>query len=371
MKIAVDARELEGRPTGVGRYLANLLRWWARSAGDDRFILLHHREPVVELPDCAQIERRSIDGTFAASGLYWQQAALVRALRKIAPDVVFGPAGTLPLRWNGPAVSTVHDLSFFARPEWFGRVDGIRRRWLARRSARRAGRIVAVSRFTRDEIRRYLPEAAARVEVVLHGVDDTLVRLAPTPEPALRERLRFDGPFALAVGSLFERRVPLRLIRAFRHLQDLDMGLVIVGDDRRLNRGDDIRSEITRLGLSDRISWLSYCSEADLVGLYRTAHHLVYLSEYEGFGLPPLEAMSFGLPVIVSGADALVEIYASSALVLEGHDEIAIAAAVRRMAGSDGTREELSRQGRELAGRLRLEDCAARTLDLIRATGGD
>jgi len=365
VRIAIDGRELEGRPTGVGRYLGGLLRAWVALPGDERFLVLHREGLAWPLPDHPRIESCRLPAGGPTRSLYWEQVVLARALRRLRPDAVFGPAEGLPLAWRGPAAMTLHDLSYFAHPEWFGRLHGARRRRVVRWSARRAHRIIAVSEFTRGEAARYLRVPAERLTVVRHGIDDALARTAATPEPELRRRLGISGPFALTVGSVFERRCPTEVIGAFEQLTDVGLGLVIAGDDRRRTAGD-LEAEISRRGLRGRVVWARYCSEADLAGLYRAADHLIYLSCYEGFGLPPLEAMSFGLPVIVSAIGALKEIYGESALAIARHDESGIAAAVRRIVTDDRLRDELRRRGRALVERSSLAGCASRTLELLR-----
>jgi len=370
LRIAIDARELEGKPTGVGRYLSNLLRRWLKSPDDDTFLLYHRGELERQgwmNNEAAELVRLA-DGMLSI-GVWWQQVVLARALRRDKPDVFFAPADSLPLRWRGPTLLTIHDLAYEAYPDWFGRSEGMRRRSLARRSARRAEGIIAISNFTKSELASRYSISGDNVEVVYHGVDDSLRRAPFTPEDELRRKTGLDIPFAILVGSLFERRFPSQIIRAFRLLEDLELGLVIAGDDRR-QAESNLRAEIRELGLAERIRWLEYVSEEDLCGLYRAADMLVSLSLYEGFSLPPLEAMSFGLPVIISGRGAQQEVYGKAALTVAEETEESIASAIRSMFTDAPMRESLVRRGSELAGNLTLDRCAARTLELIRKTGG-
>ncbi|HUX07607.1 MAG TPA: glycosyltransferase family 1 protein [Acidobacteriota bacterium] len=370
MRIAIDARELEGKPTGVGRYLSNLLHRWLSSASGDDFILYHRGELARRewlAGDAVKLVRLA-DGILPF-GVWWQQAVLARALRRDKPDVFFAPADSMPLRWRGPTILTFHDLAYEAYPEWFGRTEGVRRRWLARRSARRAAGIVAISNFTRSELRSRYDIPEDKIEVVYHGIDDSLRRAPFTPEDELRRKTELDMPFAIMIGSLFERRFPSQIIRAFRLLEDLDIGLVIAGDDRR-QAGRDLLAEIRELGLEKKVRWLEYVSEEDLCGLYRAAGMLISLSLYEGFSLPPLEAMSFGLPAIVSGRGAQLEVYGDAAFSLAEETEENIALAIRSILTDAELRGDLIKRGNELAGRLTLDRCAERTLELIRKTGG-
>ena len=370
MRIAIDARELEGKPTGVGRYLANLLRCWLAGEGSEEFIL-YHRSPIeaAEWMGNPRLRLRKVERGLLPFGVWWQQAALPRAMRADKPDVLFAPADSLPLRWRGPSLLTVHDLSYEAHPEWFGTAEGWRRRYFARRSAKKASAVVAISGFTARELTSRYGIGEEKVHVVHHGIDDTL-RCSPfTPEEELRRRIGMERSFVLMVGSLFERRFPLQIIRAFERLGDLGVGLVLAGDDRRKER-TELREEIRSAGLEDRVRWLQYCPEEDLCGLYRSAEALIALSLYEGFSLPPLEAMSFGLPAIVSARGAQLEVYGESAMTVAEENEENIAAAIRSVLTDGALRDELVANGTELAGRLTLERSAQATLDLIRGTAG-
>lgn len=369
MRFAIDAAELEGRPTGVGRYLANLLRAWLAGDGDETFILYHRHDIAVDLGDSPRLVFRRLPPGRISAGWYRQQGTLAAALRADAPDALFAPAYTMPLRWRGPTLLTVHDLSYEAHPEWFSPLHGLRMRWLTRRSCARAEKILAVSSFTRDEVIKRYGISPEKVAVVHHGIDDTLLRAPFTPEDELRRRLNLPGPFVLMVGSIFERRFPLEVIGAFRRLGDLGLSLVIAGEDRR-RAGTNLDSEIENRGLAGRVRWVRYCPEADLAGLYRCASACIYLSEYEGFGLPPLEAMLFEVPVVVSGRGALREIYEGSAALVDHESDETIAAAIRRLFNDAAWRGNLVRAGAARVRSLGLDRCAAETLALLRAVRG-
>jgi len=371
LRIAIDGRELEGKPTGVGRYLAGLLRHWLDGPGEERFVVFHRHEPATELPAGPRLELRQLDRGLLPLSAYWEQVVLAGALARARPDVLFSPADSMPLLWNGPTLLAVHDLSYFAHPEWFDRLHGARRRWFLKRSVRRASRVLAVSEFTGGELVDRLRLAPDKLEVVLHGIDASHIGSARAPGAGgeLRARLGLGRrPFSLMVGSIFERRFPLEVIGAFGMLDDLDLRLVIAGEDRR-RHGGDLERQIEEMGLSERVVWVRRCSDETLAALYRSADHLIYLSSYEGFGLPPLEGMSFGLPAIVSGEGALLEVYGEAALTVDGNDRQNIAAAVRRLSEDRLLRQELVARGRQLAATLTLERCASRTLQALRDLG--
>lgn len=369
LHVAIDAAELENRVTGVGRYLERLLHSWLSSPGAERLTLLHRGGLAVSLPLHERLTAREIPRGLLGMPLWREQIDLPRALHRLQPDVLFAPAYVKPLRWRGRTVLTIHDLSFEAFPEWFSPLHGARMRRITRRSATSADVIIAVSEFTRDEIVGRYGIAPERVRVVHHGIDASLREAPFTPEEQLRTAIEMRRPFVLSVGSIFERRYPIELLTAFERLADLELGLVIVGDDRRRHSGD-LDATIAKLELGDRVRWLRFASQADLLGLYRAAEASIYLSAYEGFGLPPLEAMSFGLPAIVSARGALLEVYGGCAALVHEETPDEIADVVRRVVCDEAYRKKLVGLGEERVRTLELRTCAERTRAVIREAAG-
>src|SRR6478736_1259882 len=202
VRIAIDGRELGGEATGVGRYLHHLLVEWARlaDAAAHRFSI-YSPNGRLGLPPDFPGEVVTVPGD---GGTRWEQGQLARALRKDRPDVLFAPGYTAPVVHGVPTVLVIHDVSFLAHPEWFGRREGLRRRLLVRLSSARAKRILTVSEFSRDEIVRRLGIPASRVRVIRHGL--------PAPRAVATGARQ---PLVLYVGSLFNRRHIPELIEGF------------------------------------------------------------------------------------------------------------------------------------------------------------
>ena len=202
--VGIDARELSGRPTGTGRYLRSLLRHWRD--GGDRFVLYFDGappdDPVLRHP---ALRLQPVAGG-GARGLLWQQRRLPEAARQQALDVFFSPAYTCPWRLHVPRVTAVHDVSFFAWPQDFALLDGLRRRLTVRPSLEASAVLLACSDFTRREMTRLFPALAARVRHVPLGPDEDL---APPPgRDAARARLDVRGPHVLSRGR--DPQPPLR-----------------------------------------------------------------------------------------------------------------------------------------------------------------
>jgi glycosyltransferase involved in cell wall biosynthesis len=368
--VGIDARELQGRPTGTGRYLRSLLRVWLQG-NDDAFVayfkgpppsdpvLAHPRVTLRALPDRPR------------SGWLWQEHRLAPAARADRVDVLFCPAYTCPLRGPVPRVTTVHDLSFFALPGDFTVRDGFRRRALVAASIRASSRILAVSDFTRREIAARFPDRAGRVVCAPEGPDDDL---PPAPDrQAARRRLGLgSGPLLLTVGAIFGRRCLPTLLEATARLRRdwPDLRLDVVGENRA-HPPLDLEGLVRRLGLANRVRLSGFVGDHDLAGRYAAADVAVFLSEYEGFGLPALEAMARGLPVVVGARPALSEIFGPAALTVEPREAPEVAAAIDRVLRSPALRRDLVDRGRALAARYSWQAAAAATRQALQAAAAE
>jgi glycosyltransferase involved in cell wall biosynthesis len=287
MRIGIDARELCGRATGVGRYLGGLLREWAVGAPAHEFIL-YAPEPIAVALEARRFRARVIPGS---AGTWWEQIQLPRAAAADRLDVWFSPAYTAPLLLDIPIVVTIHDLSFVAHPEWFQIREGVRRRWLTRRAAGQAEAVVTISEFSKRELMERLDVPEGRIHVIPEGVDQP--NASPQPSALSPARVLF-------VGSIFNRRHVTDLIRAFGPIARIheDASLDIVGDNRS-HPHEDLRRTINAEGLQAQVHWHEYVTDEQLRSLYAGARAFAFLSEYEGLGLTPLEALSAGLPPVL------------------------------------------------------------------------
>jgi glycosyltransferase involved in cell wall biosynthesis len=364
----VDARELTGRPTGVGRYLRNLIRAFTDVHGDTVVAYFNGASPDDPVLAGPRVVTRALPRM--RPGLAWQQLRLPSAVRTDAIDVFFAPAYACPLGLGVPCVTTVHDLSFFAIPEDFGWLDGARRRLTVALSIAASARVIAVSDFTRREIVAHFPAAAAKVVHVAHGADDDLP--APPSREDARRRLGTRGPLVITVGSVFGRRRLPTLVRAIGRLRVRlpDVRLEVVGEIRAHPRFDG-PALAERLGLRGAVRFTGFVDEAGLADRYAAADVAVFLSAYEGFGLPAIEAMARGVPVVVSDRPALDEIFGGAALVAPLEDEDPIAAAIGRLLTDPALAADLVRRGRALAARHSWAVAANETRAALAAAAGE
>ena len=363
MRIGIDGRELLHKRTGVGRVLAELSREWLTSdRAHEHEFLFYTPEAGTDLSvlgppfaDCSnrRFRHRPVPGQ---PGTWWEQVTLCTAAAGDTLDLFFAPAYSAPLRLAVPTVVTMHDVSFVAHPEWFGWREGLRRRWLAERTMARADAIISVSAFTRAEILRFYDVHPERVRVVLSGITQ---RVMPSTEGE-------SPPAVLFVGSIFNRRHLPTLIQAFARVrQTLPAArLTVVGDDRTWPK-QDLASLVRQARLEDGISLRSYVSESELSELYRRATVFVFLSEYEGFGLTPLEAMSAGVPVVVADPPVARELYGDAALFVPVADTTATAAAIRTLLADQSLRDRQRQRAAALLPAFTWTRAADETLDVF------
>jgi len=362
--IGVDARELAGRPTGTGRYLRSLIRRWTEAESPDRLVVYFNgRAPDDLVLRHVNVAARALTQE-SLHPLVWQESHLPAAVRRDAVDVFFSPAYTCPLRLGIPRVTAVHDLSFFSLPWDFSWREALRRRVSTGLSIAASRRILACSAFTRREITSRFPEASSRVREIPLGPDEDLP-IGP-PRDEARWRLGVRGPLVLTVGTLLNRRRLADLLQATSLLARRQPHLVldVVGDNRTHPRVD-FAALATRLGLSRNVRFSGFISDAGLADRYAAADAAVFLSEYEGFGLPALEAAARGVPLVLSRHPSLGEVFANAAAFVDPSDPVAVAAALARVLEEPATRVDLVARGKALAARHSWARTAALTREAL------
>jgi glycosyltransferase involved in cell wall biosynthesis len=355
MRIGIDARELCGHPTGVGRYLAGLLDVWA---GDERarrheFVLYAHRALDLRL-DMRRFSLREVHG---GGGTWWEQRALPAVAGRDHLDVFFSPAYTTPLMLRCRRVVAIHDASFAAHPEWFAAREGLRRRLLSRRAAAAADAVITISQFSRGELVERLGVRDERIHVIPPGIT------APCVTPPAR-----SGASArvLYVGSIFNRRHVPELIRAFAAIahRQPHVSLDVVGDNRTYPR-DDISETIAREGANGQVRWRRFVDDVELRSLYAGARAFAFLSEYEGLGLTPLEALSVGVPPLLLDTAVARESCGDAALFVRSVAVPEITRALEQLLFDEGTRQRILAAAPATLARYNWRDAARRTLAVI------
>jgi len=367
MRIGVDTRELMGRPTGVGRYLSELLGEWARPAsgvaGRHQFLLYGPSElPAAMASKVAALQPvvRVVPGR---AGTAWEQLALRSAAAGDGLDVFLAPAYTAPLRLSCPVVLTIHDMSYFAHPEWFTWREGARRRLLTRLAARRAAVVLTVSSFSRSEILSHLGLPAAKVRAIHHGAGAPACLAGDAPPSRTASGALDRQPLVLYVGSVFNRRHVPDLISAFRLVLAAvpHARLEIIGENRTYPH-QDLEALCRAAGEGDRIRLRSYVPEVELADAFRRASAFAFLSEYEGFGLPPLEALASGIPPVLLDTPVAREVCGPAARYVPAGDVRAIADALVDLLRNPDARAAVLREADSVLSRYSWPEAARLTL---------
>ena len=374
LTIGFDAKRIMRNSTGLGSYgrtlvrdLAYLpeslrLRLYAPDKGHD-----HLRSQVEGLP--------RISFCYPKAGSYlpfekalWREHGIVKELLKDKVQVFHGLSGELPvgIRRSGiRSVVTIHDLIFLRHPEFYPWIDAKIYAWKFRRTLKEADHIIAISECTRRDVLELGNVDPARVTVVYQSCAPRFTKV-PTPVEQEQVRLEYGLPmrFILNVGTIEQRKNILLAVKALPSLP-ADLSLVIIG--RHTHYTNEVLDFINTHGLSRRVFILHGVPDDRLPALYAQAQAFVYPSVYEGFGIPVIEAISCGLPVVACTGSCLEEAGGPDSLYVAPDDPEALAATVRQVLRGAPGREERIARSREYIRRFEGHDVASQVLDIYRS----
>ncbi len=304
----------------------------------------------------------------AARLQFWTEFEAPRWMKRHAIDVYHGVHFTVPVLSRAPRVATIHDLAPMTAPRLFrGTLN--KSYWrLIIESARRATVIVVPSTPVADDVARLLGVPARRIAVTPLAPRATMSTASDEAVMAVQARLGIDRPYLLCVGIWNRNKRAVDAMRALAELRGrgVDLQLVLCGEPMPVL--DPLyRREIERLGITDRVVFAGHVPDADLPALYTGALALVFPSEMEGFGLPPLEAMNCGTPAIVSDIPAVLEATGGAAIVVSRRAPSEIADRVAELATSPALQEDWAARGREHVANFTWERTAAATMDVYRS----
>ncbi|MDQ6906609.1 MAG: glycosyltransferase family 4 protein [Chloroflexota bacterium] len=362
LTIAVDAsRTLPAFRTGTEQYSVFLLRALMAMGTPHRWLLYAPAPPPDDLlPLPSRWEWRTIPFP-----RLWTHLRLSWAMMRDRPDLLFVPAHVVPLVHPRATVVTIHDLGYLHFPSAHTAASRRYLDWSTRWSVRAARRVIAVSGATRDDLVAMLAVPKAKITVVHHGVRPITALPSDEGVRATLDRLGLSRPYVLFLGTIQPRKNLQRLIASFRQVVDagLPHTLMIVGRMGWL--AEPIRAAVAAGGLTDRVHFAGYIADDDLPALYTGAGAFAFPSLYEGFGMPALEALSYGVPVVASNTTSLPEIIGDAGLLVDPQDEAAIGAALVRLLTDDALRTRLAIAGPEQAARFSWERCARETLAVL------
>lgn len=358
LRVAVDATAIPGRRVGAGVYITELLAAMAHLAIDlDIFVNARDADELSSLVPRAALHPVRLPNRPAR--IMWAHSVLPLRIRRLGPEVFHGPHYTLPAGLRCPGVVTFHDPTFFTLPRVHERSKVAYFSRAARTGIARATRVIAVSEYARRGAIEHAGADDAAIDVVLNGVDHA------------RYRPNSDGPafpfepYVLFVGALEPRKNVPALIEAYGEIASagLPHHLVLAGPPAWGAAAVDAAVESLEFG---KVHRLSYVPEEDKIRLLRRASAFVYPSLAEGFGLPVLEAMACGAPVLTTTGSAPQEIAADAALLVAPGDKEALRKALEQLLTDDGLVEDLRKRGLERARVFSWERCAEETIAVFR-----
>ena len=377
MKVAIDIRRMT--EFGIGTYIRNVVRTLARLDRDSKYFLIGSPSKVTE---CGPLP-----SNFRAVPLEGRDTTLkgnldFRAIvRRLGCDVVHVPhLFWIPRGLGCPYVLTVHDLlehmygsrdaSSFRRSAHF---------YLTRRVLRKASRVIAVSQFTKNEIEKLFSIPGRRIEVVYNAIDERFLHGHATEadREMIAQRYLVNYPFVLYAGAIRPHKNVVRIIEAFSSLKNElqkedylpDLKLIIIGDD--LSSHPRLRRTVVRSGVQNDVRFLGFVPIEVLRIFYDVAKVFVFPSLYEGFGLPPLEAMAHGTPVVTSNTSSLPEVAGNAALLVNPENVFEIRRGLQRVLVDATLRERMKQRGYEQAQRFSWTNSVSRILEIYREVAGE
>jgi glycosyltransferase involved in cell wall biosynthesis len=370
MHIGIDAHAIGAQQGGNETYIRNLIKSLAEIDGENRYtIYLANARAAGQWREEFASQHRNF-----SVRLLPPPTPLVRVPVFLAYELFRRPVDVLHVQYTAPpfcrvpVIATIHDLAFERMPETFTRRGSFQLKLTVRRTAKKAARVATVSEYSRQDLLNIYKLPSEKVVVTYNGIETHFTPHQAAPDEAERIRGRYGiaRDYLLAVGSLQPRKNLVRLIRAYAKLrgerQDFGHQLVIVG--RKLWLAHEIFDEVKKQRWAEDVILTGYVADEDLPALYRAAGAFVYPSLFEGFGLPPLEAMACGTPVVTSNVSSLPEVTEDAALLIDPNDESALANALIEIVGNTRLRAELREKGIAQAGKFTWREAAEKTLRL-------
>jgi len=350
MKIAIDARKW--RDYGIGTYVRNVVRHLAQLDRETTYLVFCNPADESTLRDLAENFVPVVDSSAGYS--VREHVSLPLKLRRLGAELLHSPHYVRPLFCTIPSVVTIHDCIHLLFPQYLPNRMAFRyARYMMGSAIRNSAIVFTVSEASRADILRFHPATdPAKVHVVPNAIDaELLVDPGEAERERVRERYQIRGRFVLFAGNVKPHKNLERLIRAFARVRcqegNEDLRLVLIGDD--VSRYASLRRTADEAGVRQEVRFFGFVPHETLAALYRMATVFAFPSLYEGFGLPPLEAMACGTPVVTSRISSLPEVVGDGALLVDPYSEDDIAQGIARVLDDEDLRARLVERGLERA----------------------
>ena len=364
MTIGIDGNEANvSERVGVSMYTLNLLKEFHKNASKQtRFVIYLRKPPLSDLPE----QNEYFKYVVIPDSVAWSQIffpAYLATHKK--PDVLFCPAHYIPRFSSVKTVVAIHDVAYFYFPEEFLKKDLYKLKNWTSYALSRSRKVISVSENTKKDIIKFYKTSEEKIEVIHNGFNQASSTEIP------KEYEIPSSPYLLYVGTLQPRKNVAKLIEAFSILkkEHADLKLYIVGKKGWLY--DEIFARVTQLQLQDDVIFSGYVTNAEKNALYKHAQAYVLPSLYEGFGNPPLEAMSAGCPVIVSNNSSLPEICSDACVYFDPNDTMDMVKKIGEVLSNKELRTSLKAKGEQRVKEFSWEKCASKTLEVLKKVAND
>jgi glycosyltransferase involved in cell wall biosynthesis len=369
VRIGIDARKLHD--FGIGTYIRNLLRHLARLDSQTEFVIFCRPEDRETLAAVGENFRPvpETSGNYSIA----EQVKIPWALRREGVTLFHAPHYVLPPLVRCRSVVTIHDVIHLMFPQYLpNRVAFAYAKWSITQAAQRATRIMTVSHSSKRDILRFVDTEPGKIDVIYNAYDERFA-IEPREEDVVRVRERYQlaDEFVLYAGNVKPHKNLERLIDAFAIVRKrgLDhLKLVLIGDE--ISKYTALRRAVHQHQLHSYVRFLGYLPEETLAVMYRLAGVFVFPSLYEGFGLPPLEAMASGTPVVTSNVSSLPEVAGDAAVLVDPYDPQAIADGIYRVLTDETLRREMVHKGIARAGQFSWEQSVRHVRAIYGEVGG-
>lgn len=366
MRVGIEGRTLQGERYGVARYLTNLLKNLVLISEEHEYIV-YLSQPIEPIGfDSPQLRFEVLS---RAPSLTWRHLRLPLSMKRDKVDMHFSPSYFLPLVKVCPSIVVVHDITFKAHPEWFVKDRRFRFDEMFWRKVKKADGIITVSEHSKKDIVDILGVDPSRVTVIPEAADEYF---HPVQDEArlreVSERYGLGKDFLFTAGSIHTRRNLERLIEAISEASrrlDAQLELLILGIPAPFSPPVDIEGKAQQCGMENRVHRVDYVSEEDLLLLYNACGLFVYPSLYEGFGLPVIEAMACGTPVVCSNVTSIPEVAGDAAVYFDPLKVEEMADAITGVYGDSSIKDELSEAGIQRASSFSWRRTAQETLQVF------
>ncbi|HET9730467.1 MAG TPA: glycosyltransferase family 1 protein [Acidimicrobiia bacterium] len=330
MRVVLDVSAVPSRPVGVGTYVIALARGIDNRPDIELHLVARRGDGATWRTHVASAHIHDVVPHRRPARLAWEQLATPRLARRLAADVWHAPHYTMPLRLRVPAVVTVHDLTFFDHPEWHERTKVMFFRRMIRAAAAKAAVVCCDSEYTAGRLRELLAPSAD-VMVAPLGVDQHRFAAASADDIARLAARGIAAPYIAFAGTIEPRKNVPGLVRAFAQVARArpELRLILAGSDGWGTA--EARAAISASGAASRVLRPGYLDDATLAALFRHAELVAYPSFEEGFGLPALEALASGTPLVTTKGSALEEVVGDAALLVTPGDDEELAIAIERV----------------------------------------